>query len=61
MRSSKLHTADIGRPLITIKEARKLLGSLADGLTNDEIFKLIDESEQMVRLILRQKIVPKST
>lgn len=61
MRSTKLQVADLGQPLITIKEARKLLGSLADGLTNDELFRLIEDSEQMVRIILRQKIVPKST
>lgn len=61
MRSSKPQAANIGQPLITIKEARKLLGSLACDLTNEELFKLIEDSEQIVRVILRQKIVPKST
>lgn len=46
--------------LISIKEARKILGKDATHLTNEEIRDMIIESEQMVRIIIKPYLVRKS-
>lgn len=40
-------------PIISIKEARKLLGVRAKNLTNDELERLINDSETLVRALIR--------
>ena len=45
------------RPLISVKEARKLLGKVADGLTNEEIKVLVTQLEQIARLGVRDYMV----
>lgn len=48
------------RLLISVKEARKVLGSLAKEMTNEELESLIIDSDQMVRILLRAYLVRKS-
>ena len=45
------------RPLITVKEARKLLGKVANNLTNEEIKLLVTQLEQIARLGVRDYMV----
>jgi hypothetical protein len=47
------------KPLITIKEARKLLGSLADSSSDEELMQLIETQTQLVRLALSDFMVRK--
>lgn len=46
--------------IITVSEARKILGEDVKHLTNEEIRRLITESEQMVRVIIKPYLVRKS-
>ena len=48
------------RLLISVKEARKLLGKSSENLTKEEIEKLIANSEQMTRFVIQQYLVRKS-
>lgn len=48
------------KPIITVGEARKLLGGIAKELTNQELEKLIADLEQMLRLVFRDFSVHKS-
>jgi len=45
------------RPLISVKEARKLLGSAATPVTDVELETMILESEQVLRFIFKQYLV----
>lgn len=46
--------------LITIKEARKLLGDKTKNLTNGELETLIIDTETVVRIFVRQYISSKN-
>jgi hypothetical protein len=48
-------------PIITVKEARKLLGTDAAHLTDGELELMISQSEQLLRFIFRDYIVRKQT
>lgn len=45
------------KPLITVKEARKILGKVAESLTNEEIKALVTQLEQIARLGVRDYMV----
>lgn len=47
--------------IISVKEARKLLGSQADHLADGELELMISQSEQLLRFIFRDYIVRKQT
>jgi len=47
------------KPIITVKEARKLLPKQYTSLTNEEILEMLKEYEQIVRLVLREHLVRK--
>ncbi len=47
------------KPIITVGEARKLLGSLASDITNDELSELILQQEQIIRFIFSMNKVRK--
>jgi len=46
--------------IISVKEARKILGSVADELTNEELKFLITQLEQIARLGVRDYMVRKN-
>lgn len=58
--SSDKRTAIGRRPIISINEARKSLGSAAKSLSDKEIKLLIGDCEQLARLTIRQYLVRKS-
>jgi len=45
--------------IITTKEARKLLGTKARDMTNEEVSSLINDYEQLARLAIQQYLVRK--
>jgi len=49
------------KPIISLKEARKLLGSDAAHLTNEELEAMIGQSEQVIRYIMRHYLVHKKS
>jgi len=53
MKDSKLAAVSSNNPLITSKEARKLLGKRSKRLTNEELKVLIDDTETLVRVAVR--------
>lgn len=46
--------------IISLKEARKLLGASSKSITNEELEKLINDTETVVRLGLREYIRSKN-
>lgn len=48
------------KPLITAKEARKILGIAAENLTNEELEALISNLEQIARTSVRDYLVRKN-
>ena len=48
------------KPIISIKEARKILGPLANELTNEELALFIAQLEQIARLGVRDYMVRKN-
>lgn len=48
------------KPLITAKEARKILGSAAENLTNEELEALVSNLEQIARTSVRDYLVRKN-
>lgn len=48
------------RLLISVKEARKLLGVHSKGLTNEEIQRLVIDAEHLARFAIQQYLVRKS-
>lgn len=57
--SSKASTSKNLKPIISVKEARKLLGVSAKAMTNEELEELIIKQEQMIRFIYRKMSVLK--
>jgi hypothetical protein len=53
-------TTPPAKPVITPKEARKLLGELAKDTTNEELVVLISSAEQMIRILLADYMVRKN-
>jgi hypothetical protein len=49
------------KPIISVKEARKLLGISAKDITNEELLELILQQEQIIRFIFKNYRVHKST
>lgn len=47
------------KPIITVKEARKLLGVSAKSLTNEEIKQMLIEYESLARYVIRDYLVRK--
>ncbi|HET9173830.1 MAG TPA: hypothetical protein VFN56_00945 [Candidatus Saccharimonadales bacterium] len=47
-------------PLISVNEARKLIGMAGDELTNDELLQLISSTETVVRSLIRTYLRSKS-
>lgn len=50
---SKILTIPASQQVISVKEARKLLGQKSKTLTNEELETLIKETETVVRLSVR--------
>jgi hypothetical protein len=50
MRESSLATR---KPIITVREARKLLGKRSVCLTNEEVSSIVNDYEQLARLAIR--------
>lgn len=48
------------RPIISVKEARKLLGKSAKELTDDQIQEVINDLSQFAKTHLKKKSVKKS-
>lgn len=48
------------RPIISVKEARKLLGSNQRNYSDSDIKLLVNDCEQLARLSIRQYLVRKS-
>jgi len=42
------------KPVMSVEEARKLLGEEADGMTDDEIERLVDDFDLMARYALQE-------
>jgi len=42
------------KPIISVKEARKMLGLSAKDITDDELFELLLQQEQIIRFIFRK-------
>ncbi|HSX46499.1 MAG TPA: hypothetical protein VLF87_00710 [Patescibacteria group bacterium] len=57
---SKILTVPAEQQVISVKEARKLLGQKAKTLTNKELEILIQETETVVRLSIRTFISSKN-
>lgn len=51
----------VGDLLISVKEARKLLGEKSKKLTNEELEELISHTETVVRLAIRTYIGSKNS
>jgi len=49
------------KQIISVGEARKLLGQKSKNLTNEELEKLIKDTETVVRVSIRQFIGPKNS
>jgi hypothetical protein len=49
------------KPIISVNEARKLLASSGKNMTNDELKKLIDDTETVVRIAVRRFIGSKNS
>lgn len=48
------------KPIISLKEARKLLGASIKDVTNEELLQLINDTETVVRIGVRQYIGSKN-
>lgn len=57
---STISTIPASQQVISVKEARKLLGQKAKTLTNEELETLIKETETVVRLSIRTYIRSKN-
>lgn len=57
---SKILTIPASQQVISVKEARKLLGQKTKTLTNEELEALIKETETVVRLSIRTYIRSKN-
>ena len=57
---STISTITPARQVVSLKEARKLLGQKAKTLTNKELETLINETETVVRLSVRTYISSKN-
>ena len=49
------------KPIISLNEARKLLGASAKDITNEELLQLINDTETVVRIGVRQYIRSKNS
>lgn len=47
------------KPLVTVRQARKLMGDDGKDMTNEDIERLIDATEQFARALLRNGNVHK--
>lgn len=61
--STPLNKAKVGdtKPIISVKEARKLLGVSAKDMTNEELKELIIQQEQIIRFVFRKLSVHKQS
>ena len=58
---AKVQTPSFQKPhIITVKEARKLLGATAKDLSDQAIKSLVSDCEQLARLTIRQYLIRKS-
>lgn len=48
------------RPLITVKEARKILGQDAKSMTDQDIRRLVESYDEIAKLIIRDHSVLKT-
>lgn len=48
------------KPIVSVKEARKMLGSIADNLTDGELMQLVNDTETVIRVLLRQYLRSKN-
>lgn len=48
------------KPIISVKEARKILGLSTNEITDEELYELLLQQEQIVRFILRKNNVHKN-
>lgn len=55
------HNLSTPKPLISIKEARKLLGLSAKDITDEELLELLLQQEQIIRLLFKKYRVHKNT
>jgi hypothetical protein len=53
------NTSLVGSPLISVKEARKLLGASAKTLTNEEVKMMVRDYTPLVRYVVRNYLVRK--
>jgi hypothetical protein len=54
-----MSTSLAAKPIVTVNEARKILGKEAEDMSNDDIKRLIQAFDSIATLIIRNYSVPK--